>query len=114
MTALSPDVVEFAAAHIQTIQDLQILVMCIDHPERWWDAVAVARHLRITRSGARRALDRLARANLLDIRITGDVRYQFKPGSAALEQAALACAAAYRAVPAAMAELIAGLPRHAT
>ena len=114
MTALSPDVVEFAAAHLHTVHDLQILVMCTDHPERWWDAVAVARHLRITRSGARRALDRLARANLLDIRITGDVRYQFKPGSSTLEQAALACAAAYRVAPAEVAELVSGVRRHAT
>jgi hypothetical protein len=111
MTALSPDVVEFAAAHIQTIHDLQILVMCTDHPERWWDAATVARHLRITRSAARRALDRLARANLLDIRITGDVRYQFRPGTSALEQAATACAAAYLAAPLAVSEFIAGLPR---
>jgi DNA-binding IclR family transcriptional regulator len=112
MTALSPDVVEFAATHIHTTQDLQILVMCTDHPERWWDAVSVARHLRITRSAARRALDRLARANLLDIRITGDVRYQFKPGNSALERAAVACAAAYRAAPATVAEFVAGLTRH--
>jgi hypothetical protein len=66
----------------------------------------MARHLGISTSAARRTLDHLARGNLLDIRITGDVRYQFKPGTAALEAAALACAAKYRADPISIIQLV--------
>lgn len=106
MTALSPDVIDFASTYLSSLEDLQVLTMCVDHPERWWDAVLVARYLRISRSAARRALDRLARANLLDIRITGDVRYQFKPGMLALEHAAQACVAAFHTSPAEVAEFI--------
>jgi hypothetical protein len=50
-------------------------------------------------ASARWALDTLARRNLLDIRITGDVRYQFAPAQPAVREAALACAAVYRAQP---------------
>jgi len=111
MTALAPDIVEFASAYLSSLEDLQILTMCVDHPERWFDAVVVARHLRITRSAARRALDRLARSNLLDIRITGDVRYQFRPGMPSLEYAAQACVAAFHADPAPLTDLIANQSR---
>lgn len=38
--------------------------------------------LGITLGNARRMLERLAVANLLDIRVTDDVRYQFRPGTA--------------------------------
>ena len=67
----------------------------------------MSRQLGIGMAAARRALDRLARGNLLDIRITGDVRYQFKPGTPQLEAAALACAVAYRSNPIALVQLIA-------
>ena len=99
MTPLSPAVIEFASTHIRTLEDLQVLLTCIEARDRWWDAAGVAREIGISRSAARRALDHLACGNLLDIRITGDVRYQFKPGNVALEAAAMGCAVAYRTNP---------------
>ena len=84
-----------------------MLLTCLDARDRWWDAAGMARQLGIGVSAARRSLDHLARGNLLDIRITGDVRYQFKPGNAVLEAAALACAAAYKANPIAIMQLVA-------
>jgi hypothetical protein len=106
MTAPS-EVREFAAAHLRVLEDLQVLLTCLDARDRWWDAAGMARELGIGVSAARRSLDHLARGNLLDIRITGDIRYQFKPGNAGLEAAALACAAAYRANPIAIVQLVA-------
>jgi DNA-binding IclR family transcriptional regulator len=107
MTALPPDVVSFASGCLGGLDDLQVLLTCLETKDRWWDAAGMARQLGIGVSAARRALDHLARGNLLDIRITGDVRYQFKPGTPELEVAALACAAAYRSNPIAMVQLIA-------
>src|SRR5687768_12560257 len=107
MTALPPEVIEFATAHLRVLEDLQVLLTCLDARDRWWDATGMAREIGIGASAARRSLDHLARRNLLDIRITGDVRYQFKPGNAALEAAALACAAVYRANPLAIVQLVA-------
>ena len=111
MSALSPEVVEFAANNVDSLDDLQVLLTCMDTRDRWWDANGMARELGIGVSASRRSLDRLARGNLLDIRITGDVRYQFKPGTPRLEAAAAACAAAYRANPIALVQLVTGSTR---
>jgi DNA-binding IclR family transcriptional regulator len=106
MSPPSPEVIEFATIHFRSLEDLQVLLTCLDARDRWWDADSMARELGMSVSTARRVLDHLARGNLLDIRITGDVRYQFKPGNARLEGAALACAAAYRVDPIAIVQLV--------
>jgi DNA-binding IclR family transcriptional regulator len=108
MAGFPPEVIAFAALHINSLEDLQVLLSCLDARDRWWDASGMARELGISVSAARRSLDRLARGNLLDIRIRDDVRYQFKPGTAAIEAAAVRCAAAYRADPIAMVQLVTG------
>ena len=108
MPGFPPEVVEFAALHIASLEDLHVLLSCLEARERWWDAAGMARLLGISVSAARRSLDRLARGNLLDIRIRDDIRYQFKPGTAAIEAAAVACRTAYRADPIAMVQLVTG------
>lgn len=107
MEALSPDVVEFVAAHIRSLNDLQVLIHCMDAPDRWWDAAAVARETGLGEGSARHALDNLARGNLLDIRITGDVRYSFSPGTEDLRESARRLASAFRSSPVAVVKLVA-------
>lgn len=111
MSLLPPDVTDFAARHLRSLEDLQVLMTCISTRDRWWDALTIGRELGISVTAAQQTLDHLARGNLLDIRITGDVRYQFNPGTADLETQALACAAAYRANPVALVQLVAGSGR---
>lgn len=106
MEPLAPEIVAFVAASLRSLDDLQVLMLCMESRDRWWDAAAMAREAMISGSASRRALDHLARGNLLDIRITDDVRYTFSPGNAALLETALACAAAYRAHPVALARLV--------
>jgi hypothetical protein len=48
---------------------------------------------------ARAALEHLAGRSLLEIRVTGEVRYQFRPGSEELRLQALAFAEAFAANP---------------
>jgi hypothetical protein len=97
-------VLAFVADHIRSLEELQLFLALIQSPERWWDASTAARELGIDRVAAGRALDALAAHNLLDIRITGDVRYQFRPGTEALRAAALATEEAYRMNPLAVAQ----------
>jgi len=85
---------------------LQVLMQCIDGPGRWWDASTMARETGISGAAAERALDHLARKNLLDIRVTAEVRYTFSPGTDALRDEALAFAAAYRSRPVGVIQLI--------
>jgi hypothetical protein len=103
---LPPVVLEFVADHLRSLEELQLLMAVIHAPDRWWDAQTAARELVMPVKSARRALDHLGARNLLDIRITGDVRYQFRPGTTALRSAALACVAAYAADPQALVELL--------
>jgi hypothetical protein len=100
-------VLEFVADHLRSLEELQLLMAVIHAPDRWWDAQTAARELVMPAKTARRALDHLAAGNLLDIRITGDVRYRFRPGTEALLEAANACVTAYASDPQALVELVA-------
>jgi hypothetical protein len=95
MPPLPVDIVQFARSYIRTIEELETLIMCVDHRDRWWDATSLAGRIRISESRASRALDHLARTNLLDIRITDAIRYRFHPGTEDLETRAAAFASAY-------------------
>ena len=94
--------------HIRTLAELQLLMAIVQSGDRWWDATSAAREAGLTLQAARRALDYFGAHNLLDIRITGDVRYQYRPGTAELRDSAAACVAAFRTRPLDLAQLVAG------
>lgn len=104
---LTLEVLAFLADHITTAQQLELLVRLVEERERWWDAAAAARELVISERDAHAALDHLARQNLLDIRITAEVRYQFRPGTDALRAAAVAATDAFRRRPVQVLEALA-------
>ena len=56
-------------------------------------------------------MDHLAAHNLLDIRITADVRYRFRPGTEDLQTAAREFADQYRTRPLPLLELVSGTRR---
>jgi hypothetical protein len=107
MGSLPAGLVQFARAHIHSLEALQVFLLCVDHRDRWWDAIGIARAVRISESRARRILDQLARANLLDIRISEAVRFRFAPGIQELEEQAVAFASAYHNNPTDVVKLIA-------
>jgi len=92
-------VAEFTRRHLETIDDLQVLIICMDDAARWWSPDSMARHLGIRSGQARRALDRFVRGNLCDIRVSADVRYRFAPGTPELQADASAWLAEYRRNP---------------
>jgi hypothetical protein len=104
-------VLAFVANHIRSLEELQLLITVIQSPDRWWDATTAARELGIPVTVARRGLDHLAASNLLDIRITGDVRYQFRPGTDEIRSAARATEEAYRLNPLGVVQLVTGTSR---
>lgn len=99
MEPLPRDVARFAAAYVPSIEDLQVLVLFVEGRDRWYDAARIAGLLSIPLGAARAALDHLARHNLIDIRVTGDVRYRFRPGTPDLETQATALVDTYRRNP---------------
>ena len=89
-------VTAFLDAYIDSLEHLELLLLVMQTPQRWWDAPAVGAQLGTHPDQARRALEHLAARNLLAIRVTGDVRYQYQPGRPDLAEAARLVAATYR------------------
>jgi hypothetical protein len=81
-------VAQFLAAHIATVEQLDVLLLLVQTPDRWWDARTIGGALGLPEQVSRRTLDALASQNLLAIRITGAVRYQYQPGRPGLDDAA--------------------------
>jgi hypothetical protein len=104
-------VIQFVAEHIRSLDELELLLLLQQTPDRWWDAPAVARELAMDVDSARRALERFASRNLLAIAVTGDVRYRFQPGEPHLREVAEAFNAAYRANRLAILHLVTGRPQ---
>ena len=100
---------QFIDEHIASPEELELLVALVDTPGRWWDSMLVSRELGLPPSAARRSLEQFAAANLLEIRVTDDVRYQFRPGTQELHDGAVAVVAAYRMMPTALRESLARL-----
>ena len=104
---LPATVIRFIEAHVPSLAHLELLLLLMQAPGRWWDAPAVAAELGIGTDAARRALDHLASSNLLAIRVTADVRYQYQPGRADLAEAAAIVADTYRQQRLAVLEVVA-------
>ena len=111
MHDVPPLVLAFVADHLTSVDELQLLLTCMQSGDRWWDARSAARELGVSETAARRALDRLAAHNLFDLKVTGDVRYQVRPGTAELAAAAQALLEAYRRNPVGIINGLASSPR---
>lgn len=108
---VSPLVLTFLSEHVGDLHQFQLLLRLVQGGDRWWDAASVAREVGITPEEAHAALDHLAKHNLLDIRITGEVRYQFRPGTDTLREAAEACVDEFRRKPVEILDVVTGAPR---
>jgi hypothetical protein len=103
---LPSSVAAFVSAHIGTLERLELLLLLMQSSDRWWDASTVSRELGYDAESARRALDHLAAHNLLAIRVTADVRYQYQPGEPRLADAAAMFAQAFQMNPVAVLQLV--------
>jgi len=113
MAADLPRTVEaFVVAHMRSVEDLQLLIRLVEEPDRWWDAETVSGELRLSTLAARGALEWFAGRNLLEIRLSIDIRYRFNPGTDSLRRAVHDSVTAYRADPIAVIRAISpGLQR---
>ena len=105
--ALPSNVVQFVNDTIDSIEQLELLVMLIESSDRWWDAVAAGHALGVSPGTTRRGLERLATRNLLAVNLGNDVSYRFEPGSPTLRTTSEAFAAAFRRNPRALFRLAA-------
>ncbi len=85
----------FIVDHVDSVEQLEILLLLHQHPGRTWDAEAVARELRISALSAGDRLEDQARAGLL-ARVEGSPgRFRYAPGTPALDEAVSGLATAY-------------------
>jgi hypothetical protein len=108
---LSGEVTSFITKEIESLDELELLLLLMQASNRWWDAASVAQTLGMPEEAARRTLDRFASRNLLAIRVTGDVRYQFQPGEPGLQRTMAAFAEACRVNRLAVLQLVTGRPQ---
>jgi hypothetical protein len=90
------DIAAFLRDHLLTVDEIEALTAMSNAPGRWWDAKLMCRELGVPVSLARSILDHLAGLNLLDIRVTDEVRYKFQPGTPELNQMASRVVSLYR------------------
>ena len=110
---LTPRVRELIATSIRSVDHLHAILLCASEPERWWDAAAFRQETGMSSAAAERALEDLARHNLLDVRIGDALRYQFSPASPACTDAVVALLDAYHQSPVAVTQLVAeSMQRH--
>lgn len=94
---ITATVARFIKEHVDTLEKVELLALLIESSDKWWDAAGAAQVLGTTTSAARQMLERFAAQNLLAIRVTGDVRYQYQPGEPRLESSVSEFANAYHA-----------------
>lgn len=105
-STLPSEVVTFAAEYLASRDELYVLVLLVRHDEQWWDATTLAERCGLGVLPTRHILDRFVARNLLDVRITDDVRYRFSPGRAGLREATEAFVEAYQRSPALVMQLL--------
>jgi hypothetical protein len=101
----------FISDHIRHLDDFAVLCTLMGDTAQWWGTQRVASALAISEADARSSLEHFAKMNLLEIKVTDEVRYRYEPGEADLAARAAACYAAYRARPIDILRLIHGSGR---
>jgi DNA-binding IclR family transcriptional regulator len=104
---LPSEIAAFIGEHLLTTDEIEALTAMCDAPARWWDARLMCRELGLPLSTARLILDHLAALNLLDIRLSDEVRYRLQPGTPELNEMVCRLVSAYRTNRAAVVRAIA-------
>jgi hypothetical protein len=93
---IPPTVQRFLERRIESVEQLEVLLLLQQYADRSWNAAAVADALRLTVGTAGRSLEALGRRDLLDVRIGDDVWFRFSPATPELAATVRQLADAYR------------------
>ncbi|HLM42455.1 MAG TPA: hypothetical protein VK458_01255 [Myxococcaceae bacterium] len=92
---LPEDVRNLITDHIESVEQLEILLLLHQHGSRVWTADSVARELRVAPNSAGERMDELARASILARTQGSAVEYRYAPKSPSLDVAVAGLARAY-------------------
>lgn len=107
---LSPEIQRFIAQHIDSAEQLEILLLLHREPEKEWTALDVSQAIYTVPASATMKLEGLVAGGFVTSNGGSDPRYRFAPGSAALREQVEVLAAAYRANRVAVIKLIFARP----
>lgn len=93
MAELSREVVRFITRHIESVEELEVLLLLRDQREKEWSAAEISKALRATQSSIELRLDRLRSLKLIEQQ--GDTRSVY-PTNHPLEADIAQVAEAYR------------------
>jgi hypothetical protein len=86
----------FLARCVDTVEQLETILLLQRHPDRSWSAADVGEALGLSHRGVANDLEVLGSRDLLDVRLGADVRYRFSPGAPDVAADARQVAEAYR------------------
>jgi hypothetical protein len=105
LAAIPEDVQRFITEHIESAEQLDVLVLLHAHPQRTWSAEEVSQAVFSVPQSVARTLERLEQGGLAAGEGDPPV-YRYAPGNAATDARVAAVAAAYRANRAAVVKLV--------
>jgi predicted ArsR family transcriptional regulator len=76
---LSEEVKKFITDHINSLEQLEILLLLHSHPQQEWTAQAVSQELRLSQASAAMRLADLEKRGLLGVKETADPLYRYQP-----------------------------------
>lgn len=86
----------FLDSRVEGVEQLEILILLHQYPDRSWNAAGVADAVRLSPRTAERHLEALVQQHLLDVRLGGDVLYRYSPATDGLADLVRQVAEAYR------------------
>lgn len=95
MSDLPGEVRRLITHHIESVEQLEILLLLYQQPERTWSREAVARELRLAPGSAAERLEGMLQDGLLRRQGDGQGEYQYAPRSPELDEAVRGLAAEY-------------------
>lgn len=95
MSDLPDEVKRFITHHIDSVEQVEILLLLYQQQERTWSAEAVARELRIAPLSAGDRLEGMLRIGLLTRQTTSPEEYRYAPRDSRLEEAVSGLAEGY-------------------
>lgn len=90
------DIRQFVARFLPRVEHLEVLMILQRAAARSWSPSEIAAWLRIPESTAADVLEQLALDNFLDVKISNEILYRFKPATADLVLAVADCAEFYQ------------------
>jgi hypothetical protein len=76
---IGDDLKRFVVENINSVEQLEVLLLLYRAPDRWWTAEQVTAEIRTSLASARKRLDDLCSRNLLDVKLVQDVLFQYRP-----------------------------------